>query len=92
MNDWCSSALYKKFLIKKLNEDFAIKVENFSNKNYQSKNKFKNLVVQEIKTMMRASEKMMIIPFLLMMVMTLIKATKRIRISFNKSRRVITEK
>ena len=37
MNDWCSSALYKKFLIKKLNEDFAIKVENSNNKNYQSK-------------------------------------------------------
>ena len=33
MNNWRSSVIYKKILIKKLNDDFAIKVENSNNKN-----------------------------------------------------------
>ena len=75
MSDWRSSAIYKNFLIKKLNENFAMKVEKSSIKNYQSKNKFKksdNTISTDDGNDL--------------------KATKKIRISLNKSRRVITEK
>ena len=89
MNDWCSSALYKKFLIKKLNEDFAIKVENSNNKNYQSKkiqksrrarNKDDDESVEKDDTNTISTNNG-----------SDPNVTKEIRISLNKSRRVITE-
>ena len=91
MSDWRSSAIYKNFLIKKLNEDFAMKVENSSIKNYQSKNKFKKSRRARTKDDDESVEKDDD--------NTIstddgndLKATKKIRISLNKSRRVITEK
>ena len=90
MDDWRSSAIYKNFLIKKLNEDFAIKVENSSNKNYQSKNKFKKSRRARNKDDDESVEKDD--------TNTIStnngsdpNVTKEIRISLNKSRRVITE-
>ena len=90
MNDWRSSAIYKNFLTKTLNEDFAIKVENSSNKNYQSKNKFKKSRRARNKDDDESVEKDD--------TNTIStndgsdpNVTKEIRISLNKSRRVITE-
>ena len=89
MNDWCSSALYKNFLIKKLNEDFAIKVENSNNKNCQSKknqksrrarNKDDDESVEKDDTNTISTNDG-----------SDPNVTKEIRISLNKSRRVITE-
>ena len=85
MSDWRSSAIYKNFLIKKLNEDFAMKVENSSIKNYQSKNKFKKSRRARNKDDDESVEKDDD---------NTISTDdgNKIRISLNKSRRVITEK
>ena len=91
MDDWRSSAIYKNFLIKKLNEDFAIKVENSSNKNYQSKNKFKKSRRARNKdddgSVEKGDDNTIFIDD-----DSDLKAKKKIIISLNKSRRAITEK
>ena len=91
INDWRSSAIYKKILIKKLNDDFAIKVENSINKNYQSKNKFKESRRAKNKdddgSVKKGDDNTIFIDD-----DSALKATKKIIISLNKSRRVITKK
>ena len=91
MNDWRSSTIYKAFLIKKLKEDFARKVDKSMNNIYQSKNKFcksrraKNKHLDEsfdkddYNSIFTDSDSDS-------------NATKKIRISLNKSRCVIIEK
>ena len=91
MNNWRSSVIYKKILIKKLNDDFAIKVENSNNKNYQSKNKFKTSRRVRNRDDDEGVEK-----YDYSTISTDngsdLKTTRNIIISLNKYRRVITEK
>ena len=91
MNDWRSSTIYKAFLIKKLNEGFARKFDKSMNNNYQSNHNFRKS--------RRAKNKHLDESFDKDDYNTIFtdsysdpNATKKIKISLNKSRFVIIEK